>query len=157
QLESQVGLVRATHAAWLALMNRSVTAEAAASDRHARLDLLRYQVQELDALRLGEAEIGSLTEERTRMSHSDKLAQNARAALEGLYESEHGNAHQLLARAATALRNAAVMDAQLAALHPTLDEATAQVQEVARALSRYLESLEFDPARQETVERRLAT
>ncbi len=32
-----------------------------------------------------------------------------------------------------------------------------QVQEVARSLSRYLESLEFDPARQEAVERRLAT
>jgi len=31
QLESQVGLVRAAHAAWLALMDRSVTAEAAAS------------------------------------------------------------------------------------------------------------------------------
>ena len=56
QLESQVGPVRAAHAAWLTLMNRSVTAEAAASDRHARLDLLRYQVQELDALRLGEGE-----------------------------------------------------------------------------------------------------
>jgi len=157
QLESQVGLVRATHAAWLALMNRSVTAEAAASDRHARLDLLRYQVQELDALRLGEGEIGSLNEERTRMSHSDKLAQSARAALEGLYESEHGNAHQLLARAATALRNAASTDTRLAALHPTIDEAAAQVQEVARELARYLESLEFDPARQEAVERRLAT
>jgi DNA repair protein RecN (Recombination protein N) len=157
ELEPQVGLVRATHAAWLALMNRSVTAEAAASDRHARLDLLRYQVQELDALRLGEGEIAVLIDERTRMGHSDKLAQTARAALEGLYESEHGNAHQLLARAAVALRSAGAMDAQLAALQPPLDEAVTQVQEVARSLSRYLESLEFDPARQEAVERRLAT
>jgi len=71
QLEAQVGQVRATHAAWLALMNRSVSAEAAASDRHARLDLLRYQVQELEALRLGEGEIAELHEERTRMGHSD--------------------------------------------------------------------------------------
>ncbi len=157
ELEPQVGLVRATHAAWLALMNRSVTAEAAASDRHARLDLLRYQVQELDALRLGEVEVAALIEERTRMGHSDKLAQTARATLEGLYESEHGNAHQLLARAAAALRTAAAMDARLAALQPGVDEAVTQVQEVARSLSRYLEALEFDPARQEVIERRLAT
>ncbi len=157
ELEPQVGLVRATHGAWLALMNRSVTAEAAASDRHARLDLLRYQVQELDALRLGEGEIAALNEERTRMGHSDKLAQTTRAALEGLYESEQGNAHQLLSRAAAALRTAGAMDARLAALQPTVDEAVTQVQEVARSLSRYLELLEFDPARQESVERRLAT
>ena len=156
QLESQVGQVRATHASWLALMNRSVTAEAAASDRHARLDLLRYQVQELDALRLLEGEITALNEERMRIANSGKLAQSARAALEDLYESEQGNAHQLLARAATALRTAGTMDAQLAALHPTVDEVAERVQEVAHSLSHYLESLEFDPARQETVERRLA-
>ena len=157
QLEAQVGLVRGTHAAWLALMNRSVTVEAAASERHARLDLLRYQVQELDALRLGADEFAKLGVERTRIANSGKLAQAARTALEGLYEAEQGNAHQLLARAGTALRAASSLDAQLAALHPQLEAAATQVQEVAHALTHYLESLEFDPARQETVERRLAT
>ena len=157
QLESKVGLVRAAHAAWLTLMNRSVTAEAAASDRHARLDLLRYQVQELEALRLGEDEITTLNEEHVRMGHSDKLVQTARTALDGLYEAEQGNAHQLLARVATAMRNAGALDARLAALQPTIDEAAERVQEVAHSLARYLETLEFDPARQEIVERRLAT
>jgi len=157
QLESKVGLVRAAHAAWLTLMNRSVTAEAAASDRHARLDLLRYQVQELEALRLGEDEITTLNEEHVRMGHSDKLVQTARTALDGLYEAEQGNAHQLLARVATAMRNAGALDARLAALQPKIDEAAERVQEVAHSLARYLETLEFDPARQEIVERRLAT
>ena len=156
QLETLVGRVRGTHAAWLALMNRSVTVEAAASDRHARLDLLRFQVQELDGMKLLPGEVLSLNEERQRFAHSGKLAQTARAALEGLYEAEQGNAHQLLARAATALRAAGALDARLAALHPPLDEAVARVQDTAHALSHYLESLEFDPARQESIERRLA-
>ncbi len=156
QLESLVGQVRATHATWLGLMNRSVTVEAAASERHARLDLLRYQVQELDAMRLGADEFSRLNVERTRIANSGRLAQAARTALEGLYESEQANAHQLLARAGTALRTASGLDAQLAPLHPQLEQAAAQVQEVAHALAHYLESLEFDPARQETVERRLA-
>ena len=157
QLESLAGLVRATHAAWLALMNRSVTAEAAASDRHARLDLLRYQVQEMDAMRLSAGEIAALNEEHLRIANSGKLAQTARAALDGLYESEQGNAHQLLARAATALRTAGAIDAKLAALHPAVEESMTRVQDVAHALSHYLESLEFDAARQEVVERRLAS
>ena len=37
-----------------------------------------------------------------------------------------------------------------------VDEATIQIREAARELSRYLETLDIDPARQEEVERRLA-
>ena len=156
QLEALVGQMHAKHAAWLALMNRSVTIEAAASDRHARLDLLRYQAQELEAMKLAGGEVSALGEERLRIANSGKLAQTARAALEVLYESEQGNAHQLLARAGTALRAAGAIDARLAALHTPIEETVARVQDVAHQLSHYLESLEFDPARQEAVERRLA-
>ncbi|HMI37923.1 MAG TPA: DNA repair protein RecN, partial [Steroidobacteraceae bacterium] len=156
QLEALVGQVRAAHASWLALMNRSVTVEAAASDRHARLDLLRYQVQELDAMQLGEAEFAALTEERSRIANSGRLAQAARSALEGLYESEEGNAHQLLARASGALRGGGAVDARLVALQQPLEEALVRIQEVAHELGAYLESLEFDPRRQEVIEARLA-
>ncbi len=156
QLEALVGQVRAAHASWLALMNRSVTVEAAASDRHARLDLLRYQVQELDAMQLGEAEFAALTEERSRIANSGRLAQAARSALDGLYESEDVNAHQLLARASGALRGGGAVDARLVALQQPLEEALVRIQEVAHELGAYLESLEFDPQRQEVIEARLA-
>src|SRR5258706_327629 len=157
QLDALAGQVRAAHASWLALMNRSVTVEAAASDRHARLDLLRYQVQELDAMQLGEAEFAALIEERSRIANSGRLAQAARSALEGLYESEEGNAHQLLARASGALRGGGSVDARLVALQQPLEEALVRIQEVAHELGAYLESLEFDPKRQEVIEARLAT
>jgi DNA repair protein RecN (Recombination protein N) len=156
QLEPLAGKVRSTHAAWLGLMDRSVTIEAAASDRHARLDLLRYQVQELNALHLLGDEHAALSEERARIANRGRLVEAARHSLAGLYESESGNAHQLLARAASTLRNAGTLDAELAALHPLLDEAASRVQEVAHSLSHYLETLEFDPARQEFLEKRLA-
>ena len=156
QLETLASQVRSTHAIWLALMNRSVTIEAAASDRHARLDLLRYQVQELAALQLRAEEHAVLSEERARIANRGRLLEAARQSLAGLYESEAGNAHQLLARAATTLRNAGAVDLKLTELYPLLDEAASRVQEVAHSLTHYLESLEFDPARQEYVERRLA-
>ena len=156
QLDSLATQVHATHATWLGLMNRSIAVEAAASDRHARLDLLRYQAQELTAINLKPNEVASLNEERTRVANSGKLAQTARSALDGLYESEPSNAHQLLARACTTLRNVAGLDADLAALQAPLDEALSRIQDVAHALEHYLESLEFDASRQETIERRLA-
>jgi DNA repair protein RecN (Recombination protein N) len=156
QLDTLVRQVRAAHATWLTLMNRSVAVEAAASDRHARLDLLRHQVQELDAIKLDSGELAALHAERTRMLNSARLAETARTALEGLYEAEPGNAHQWLARAGSALRTAGAIDPRLAELQAPIEEAAARVQEVAHALSHYLETLEFDPARQDAVERRLA-
>src|SRR5260221_2928281 len=145
QLDALAGQVRAAHASWLALMNRSVAVEAAASDRHARLDLLRYQVQELEAMRLGEGEFAALNEERSRIANSGRLAQAARSALEGLYESEEVNAHQLLARALAALRGAGALDQRLTALQPPVEEGLGRIQEVAHALAAYPEPLEFDP------------
>ena len=156
QLETLASQVRSTHAIWLALMNRSVTIEAAASDRHARLDLLRYQVQELEALQLRADEHAALAEERARIANRGRLVEAARQSLAALYEDEAVNAHQLLSRAAATLRNAGAVDLKLTELYPLLDEAASRVQDVAHSLTHYLESLDFDPARQEYVEKRLA-
>jgi DNA repair protein RecN (Recombination protein N) len=156
QLEALAGQVRAAHAAWLALMNRSIAVEAAASDRHARFDLLRYQVQELEAVHLVDGEYAHLSEERSRIANRGRLADAARLALDGLYEDETVNAYQLVARAAAALRTASSMDDALAPLLPQLEQVGTQLQEAGHALSHYLDSLEFDPARQAEVERRLA-
>jgi DNA repair protein RecN (Recombination protein N) len=156
QLEALVGQVRAAHAGWLALMNRSIAVEAAASDRHARFDLLRYQVQELEAIQLGAGEYAPLSEERSRIANRGRLAEAARQALDGLYDDETANAYQLVARAGAALRTASSLDDALAPLPAQLEQVGTQLQEAAHALSHYLDSLEFDPARQAEVERRLA-
>jgi len=156
QLESQVARVRAAHASWLALMNRSIAVEAAASDRHARLDLLRYQVQELEGVQLKEGEYPSLSEERARIANRGRLAEAARQALDALYDDESANAYALVARSAGALRNASGMDDTLAPFPAQLEGLGAQLQEIGHSLSHYLDSLEFDAGRQVEVERRLA-
>src|SRR5690606_28478157 len=61
-----------------------------------------------------------------------------------------------LARAQSALRPLASLDAQIAPILPLLDEAVIRVTEAARELSRYADSLDMDNARQAQVEKRLA-
>lgn len=83
QLENLTSQVRAS--VWLALMNRGVELEAAASDRHTRLDLLpRHHVQELDALQLKPGEAEALVEERGRIMHHGRLVEAAGQALASL-------------------------------------------------------------------------
>ena len=156
QLESLTSQVRAEHSVWLALMNRSVELEAAASDRHSRLDLLRHHVQELDALQLKPGEAEALVEERGRIVHHGRLVEAAGQALAALYEDEGSSAHSLIARSISALRVAGGLDARLEPLATLLDEAGLRVKDASQALTQYLDTLEVDEERQDAIERRLA-
>ncbi|HKZ74366.1 MAG TPA: DNA repair protein RecN, partial [Steroidobacteraceae bacterium] len=148
--------VAIAHRVWLQLLNRMVELETRAADRESRLDLLRYQAQELTALDLKEGELTGLAEERARLANRGRLAEAAQMAVELLYESESGSAHATVSRAGAALRGVSSIDPKLAAIAPLLEEAGIQIREAARELQHYVESLDVDTSRQEHVERRLA-
>jgi DNA repair protein RecN (Recombination protein N) len=148
--------VREAHKVWIALVNRTVELEGKARDRDSRVELLRFQVSELKALDLKEGEVAQLTEERTRHSNRGRLAEAAQTAVGLLYDSDDGNAHATASRALAGIKTLSSVDQRLAKVIPMVDEATIQIREAARELSRYLETLDIDPARQEEVERRLA-
>lgn len=152
-LTGQVGI---GHRVWLELLNRTLDLESKARDRDARLELLRYQAQELHALGLKEGEVSGLTEERGRLANRGRLAAGAQAALGELYENEAASAHAGVARALQALRGLAALDGKLAPLLPSLEESVIQIREAARELERYRDTLDVDAARQDQVERRLA-
>jgi DNA repair protein RecN (Recombination protein N) len=148
--------VRAAHKAWIDLVNRTAELEGKSRDRDSRIEMLRFQVGELKALDLKEGEVALLAEERTRHSNRGRLAEAAQAAVGLLYDSDEGNAHATASRALAGIKTLSSVDQRLAKVVPMVDEATIQIREAARELSRYLETLDIDPARQEEVERRLA-
>lgn len=148
--------VREAHKKWVALVNRTVELEGKGRDRDSRIEMLRHQVGELKALDLKEGEVAQLAEERTRHSNRGRLAEAAQAAVGLLYDSDEGNAHATASRALAGIKTLSSVDPRLAKVIPLVDEATIQIREAARELSRYLETLDIDPARQEEVERRLA-
>lgn len=130
---------------------------AAAADRDARLDLLRYQSQELVALALEEGEAESLAIESQRLTHRGRLAQAAQTALASLYEGDGADAHALVGRGLATLRQVADLDAALAPVISLVEEALIPLKEAGRSLADYLESLDVDPRRQEFVEARIAS
>jgi DNA repair protein RecN (Recombination protein N) len=156
ELVALVGQVGIAHRVWLEMLNRTLELESAARDRDARLELLRYQVQELGALRLEAGEVDSLGEERARLANRGRLASGAQAAVAELYENEGTSAHAAVSRALQSLRGLVALDPRLAPLLAPLEESSIHVREAARELERYRESLDVDAARQEQIERRLA-
>ncbi len=148
--------VKQAHAEWIELVNKTAELEGRARDRDARLELLRYQVGELKALDLKDGEIASLIEERSRHSNRGRLAEAAQAAVSLLYDSDDGSAHATASRALAGLKSLSNVDPRLGPVLPLVDGAIIQIQEAARELSRYLETLDIDPSRQDEVEKRLA-
>jgi DNA repair protein RecN (Recombination protein N) len=156
RLESLAAQVRTAHSVWLALLNRSIELDSAASERGSRLDLLRYQLHELELLQLKPGEISELREEHSRLANRGRLVEAARGALECLYEAEGATAHTLIARSIAALRQASSVDSQLAPLSALLEEASIRVKDASQSLLQYLDALELDPQRADAIERRLA-
>jgi DNA repair protein RecN (Recombination protein N) len=156
RLESLTAQVGIAHRVWLEILNRTLDLEGRARERESRLDYLRHQERELEALQLAPNEFAELTEERARLANRGRLAEGATAALQQLFEEDEGSAHASVSRALTALKNLAALDAKLATVAVLVGEASIQIREAARELQHYLDGLDVDLGRQNHVEERLA-
>ncbi len=125
--------------------------EAARRDRDDRLDLLRYQAGELDALDLAPGEAAELEQEHSRLANVGRLAEGCAEALALIYESESGSAHDRLGKAVRLLDGLAGIDPALAEVVSVATEAQIQAAEAAAGLQSYASSLDADPVRADTV------
>ena len=143
--------------AWRAVDARLAELTLAASERDSRLDLLRYQLQELEALALAPGEAAELAQEAQRLANRGRLAEAAQQALALIYEGDGEDALARAGRAGAALRNSIELDPRLGSVGRLIDEALIPLREAGLELGAYLESLDVDPKRQEFVEQRIAS
>ena len=123
--------------------------------RAQRLDLLRYQLSELDALALGQDELLRLEEEQRRLANAQALLQGAQETAIWLTEAEDGAATERLTRAAQTLAQLATYEPRLNDIAARLNEAAIQVEEAARDLRALADRWDLDPARLAEVDARL--
>ena len=121
-----------------------------------RVDLLSFQVREIDAAQLTPGEEDALQEERRRLDGVEKLREAAAEALDHLEGGdEAAGAVGGLAQAWRALDSACGTDPTLEPLAADLQTASVQAQECLAALRDYVEGLEADPTRLDAIEGRL--
>lgn len=124
--------------------------------REERLDVLRFQVRELDILGLGTDELENLDGEHQRLAHGERLISGAQRALSRAYEDD-SSAQALLSDAQRELEELAKLDASLAPIRDGLQSALVNLEEAADDLQRYLAGLDLDPQRLAWVEQRLGS
>src|SRR5579872_1594751 len=129
-----------------------------AGARERELDLLAFELEEIDAAAPTEEEAAQLEEERSRLRHVETLRAAAAGAIEALTPEEaSGGAGELLGAAARLIEGAAEIDPQLSGLHERLQALVYEAQDLGGELRSYLLGIEAPPGRLEEIEERLAT
>jgi len=127
------------------------------ADAERRTEMLRFQLEEIEAARLKPGEDEELRRERNRLANAEALAESAQQALSLLDEGlpDAPSALDLLGQAGRLLERLAHLDPSQAILSQNLLTIEETLSDVTRALRTYLENIEFNPRRLEQVEERL--
>ena len=126
-------------------------------NRLQHLDMLRYQLKELEASHLDDPdELENLQSDRNRLAHSVELQKNGYVVYEALYQNEGGNAcADLLGQAETILTEMITLDREAEGILELVVSALAQVEEAGRQINNYVNRLDSDPEQLEVIEQRI--
>jgi DNA repair protein RecN (Recombination protein N) len=124
--------------------------------RERELDLIGFELREIDEIDPSVEEETELVAERDRLRNQEALRHGASLGVEALMPEEGEGAGVLLTRAAAELESAATFDRELAALAERLAALRYEAEDVAAELYGYLDRLDADSGRLEAVEERLA-
>ena len=123
-----------------------------------RVELLRYQVDEIEAARLRPGELDELEGERRRLANAERLGElcaTVHGALAGDSDADTAGALDLLATAQRSLHELLRLDDSLREQEGALDQALYLLQDVALSVASYQDEVLADPQRQAEVEERL--
>lgn len=126
-------------------------------ERMQRIDLLRFQVNEISQAKLKPDERAALESELVRLLNAEQLVTLSSGVVALLEDGPDDAAAvlDLLGRSQREMSALARIDADLESQSRALDEISYQIEDLARALRDYAAEIEFNPKRQTWVEERL--
>jgi len=130
----------------------------AEQDAARQTDLLKYQIQEIEAAMIQPGEEDILRRELNRLANSEKLvslAQNAYALLEE-NSPDTPSVNEMLGDVVKSVRSLAQIDHDLENLVEQSETINSLVADTSRILQDYIEKIEYNPKRLEQTETRLA-
>jgi len=139
---------------WQQLQQQQAELRASHAQRNDRLDLLRYQVDELQQLALTDNELEELGAEQARLANLNRLREGGEQALAALIGDEPALADALEHQSAE-LERLRDMDPALGNACDMLREAAIQAREAGSELRDYVDGLSLDPERLQAIDERL--
>ena len=123
-------------------------------DRQKRIELLRHELEEIDAAELQPDEEKELAAERALLANAESIERVATSGYAVIYEAE-GSLTERLKAIARELDNVAELDPKLKEAQEAAEQGLVQLEELAFTLREYRDRLEFDPQGLDRIEGRL--
>lgn len=121
-----------------------------------KIDLLRFQIDELEAANLQIGEREKLTQERTRCLNAEKILQSLRRAYDAINGTEESlGASQLLTDAAAGLQDAARYYGAIESTAQEMLDLSYNLESYADEIRNAFDTLSYDPGDLEQIEERL--
>ncbi len=155
RLDGLVKEVGKLHDGYRSLLNTITDIKEKARERAQRIDLLRYQVAEIDAAGLQSGEEEGLREEKAILSNLTRLRYLGESAFSVL-KDEDGSVLEKLGMLLGNIEELSRIDASAAEVLKVLRDADSLLQDVASSLREIKERYDCEPQRLEDVESRLA-
>lgn len=125
------------------------------AERVRTLELVQYQLSEIDAISPQEDEDEQLARERTVMANAERILEGCGGAYCELFESD-GSVLARVAAMTRRVRDLSELDQRLEVILKILDEGAVLLSEAADSLRTYVESIDFSPEEFARVDNRLS-
>ena len=152
--DAERGATGSAAARWKEARELLEALEASRRERGSRLEMLQFQIQEIEAVAPLEREDAELPVERERLLHADRIRRAGETALGALSEEE-GSAADRLGEAARAFAELATIDPREAAHRDEAEDLKRRIADLAAAARDAAASIEADPDRLTALESRL--
>ena len=127
------------------------------TNKEDRIDLLSFQLKELDELALKSGEYDSLNSEFKKITNIEKINKGINSLIDCLQSNEITNVEQMLNDSIKNIDTLATCDNSLEETKDLLSEAEINVSEAIGNLSRYGESIDYDNQKSREIEERINT
>ena len=125
------------------------------TNKEDRIDLLSFQLKELDELALKSGEYDSLNSEFKKISNIEKINKGINSLIDCLQSNEITNVEQILNDSIKNIDTLSTFDKSLEETKNLLSEAEINVSEAIGNLSRYGESIDYDNQKSREIEERI--
>ena len=154
KLEPQLAAIAAAYAEWQAADKALQAAQSGSRELEIRAERLRWELDEIEQLRLSAGEWEELSNEQKRLAHAKDLLEGADTISLALSKAD-GAITESLAGLQQRLRALCAIDASLASAADLVDSAAIQLDEAGSDLASYVQRTDLDPQRLAEVEQRV--
>ena len=149
--------VRETYHGWQKLAQELKQLSEQSAEQTARVQLLSYQIEELDQLGLQPDELKQLEEEQKTLANAGEILNTGHQMINLASDNEDNNCVQLLNHCLHLLTDIQSESPSVRQASEMLNSALIQVEEASTEIRHYLDRVEINPERQQEVEERLSS